>query len=374
MAGLEDKLNWDKAKDLSKPETPDTTFIENKEQSSEETQKEEVKQEEVKQENPEQKPEVKTEENKEVKSEEAKEDKPQNNEWESQKAELEKQLEEFKKKAEELENSKPDYDSLFANDELKSINEWLRNNPNEDLDTFFKYRNLNVDKDINNKNEALDIIRLELKESNSELSPKEVDRLIKKRYKALFDDSFYSEDEEYQDALLDLKLDAKNAKNQLAEKKSKYQVQTVDPQQIEQQRKAQEEALKQFHNQVEESVRTYTEEPIKVGDTELKYMVGQDEQRFIEQSMKNSQDFFNSYLKKEDNGNVTVDYTRLRKDLLKITAFDKAVKMAYDQGMSTGRKQTVDNIDNVDTDLRKKQGTGAKKSIMEQILAGASKR
>lgn len=374
MAGLEDKLNWDKAKDLSKPETPDTTFIENKEQSSEETQKEEVKQEEVKQENPEQKPEVKTEENKEVKSEEAKEDKPQNNEWESQKAELEKQLEEFKKKAEELENSKPDYDSLFANDELKSINEWLRNNPNEDLDTFFKYRNLNVDKDINNKNEALDIIRLELKESNSELSPKEVDRLIKKRYKALFDDSFDSEDEEYQDALLDLKLDAKNAKNQLAEKKSKYQVQTVDPQQIEQQRKAQEEALKQFHNQVEESVRTYTEEPIKVGDTELKYMVGQDEQRFIEQSMKNSQDFFNSYLKKEDNGNVTVDYTRLRKDLLKITAFDKAVKMAYDQGMSTGRKQTVDNIDNVDTDLRKKQGTGAKKSIMEQILAGASKR
>lgn len=374
MAGLEDKLNWDKAKDLSKPETPDTTFIENKEQSSEETQKEEVKQEEVKQENPEQKPEVKTEENKEVKSEEAKEDKPQNNEWESQKAELEKQLEEFKKKAEELENSKPDYDSLFANDELKSINEWLRNNPNEDLDTFFKYRNLNVDKDINNKNEALDIIRLELKESNSELSSKEVDRLIKKRYKALFDDSFDSEDEEYQDALLDLKLDAKNAKNQLAEKKSKYQVQTVDPQQIEQQRKAQEEALKQFHNQVEESVRTYTEEPIKVGDTELKYMVGQDEQRFIEQSMKNSQDFFNSYLKKEDNGNVTVDYTRLRKDLLKITAFDKAVKMAYDQGMSTGRKQTVDNIDNVDTDLRKKQGTGAKKSIMEQILAGASKR
>lgn len=376
MAGLEDKFNWGEARDLTKPDGIDTSFIENKEEQKAEgveTPKEEVETPENKvEETPKQ--EAPTEDKVvEDKPQEKVEDKPQENEWETQKQELEKQLQEYKAKAEELENNKPDYDSLFANDELKSINEWLRNNPNENLETFFKYRNLNLDKDINNKNEALDVVRLELKEGNPELNSKEIDRLVKKRYKALFDDSFDSEDEEYQDALLDLKLEAKKAKNSLSEKKSKYQVQTVDPKQIEQQRQAQEQALKQFHNQVEESVRTYTEEPIKVGDTELKYSVGQDEQKFIEQSIKNSQDFFNSYVEKGNDGNVSIDYPRLRKDLLKITAFDKAVKMAYDQGLSTGRKTTVDNLDNVDKDLRQKKSSPAKKSFIEQIMAGAAK-
>lgn len=377
MAGLEEKLNWGKARDLSKPDGIDTSFIENKEEQKVEgvdTPKEEVETPEKKVEET-QKQDTSTEEKVvEDKPQEKAEDKPQENEWENQKLELEKQLQEYKSKAEELESKKPDYDSLFANDELKSINEWLRNNPNENLDTFLKYRNLNLDKDINNKNEALDVVRLELKEGNPELDSKDIDRLVKKRYKALFDDSFETEDEEYQDALLDLKLEAKKAKNSLSEKKSKYQVQTVDPQQIEQHRQAQEQALNQFHSQVEESVRTYTEEPIKVGDIELKYNVERDEQKFIEHSIKNSQDFFNSYVEKGNDGNVTIDYPRLRKDLLKITAFDKAVKMAYDQGLSTGRKTTVDNLDNVDKDLRQKKSSPAKKSVMEQIIAGASKK
>ena len=286
-----------------------------------------------------------------------------NESWEAEKLE-------YERKIQELSNMQPTY----ANDDIRHMDEFLRNNPEETVDNFLKYQRMNLDVNLDSRKDAISVVRTELQEKNPYLSSNEIDHLMNKKYSALFDDSFTTEDSEYKEAMIDLKIDAKNAKNFLEEKKSKYQAKKADPKAIEAQKAAQEEAQKQFESIVEQNVRTYNEEPVVLGeDVELKYIVGDEEKQFIEKSIKESHNFFSSYISKDESGNPSLNVEGLRKDLLKIKAFDKAVKMAYDQGLSSGRSEVVNKLDNPTTDVDSPRTSAQKLSIMEQIAQGYAK-
>ena len=334
------------------------------EQPSEETKAEEQpKQEEVQQPQAEEQP---TNESPSSEQEQPKEEAPQENE---EVQSLKQKLQEYESKLEEF-NNKPSTDSVFVDDEVRNYNEWKKQNPNETLETFFKYNSLSLDKDVSAKGDALELVRLELEEKKPHLKKDQIDRLIKKNYGALFDDSIEPEDQEYKDALIDLQIGAEEAKNYLAEKKSKYEYKPTDPKDIQEQERLQKEALQQFHKEVETKVHSYQSEPIKVGETEVNFQPTKEQKQFIEHSIKNSDQFFNRYLKGEGNERK-IDYDSLNRDMLKIVAFDDMLKVAIDQATSSAKEEFVTKeLKNSTTTTKNQRSTQQPMSLKEALAEG----
>ena len=340
-SSLKDKANDDEKPSAEVEKTEEKTETEDGEQQS----KEEVSKEETPAEEP------KTEE-------------PQQPDLEAIRAEVRKQVEqEYQSKA-----------PKFANETIEKLNELALAGVDVNSNDFWTWQSIDLDRyNPQDKDQALTLRQLELETENPDLSKEEVQRLLKRQYKTLLSGDFDSEDEEYQEALLDLKIDAKRSVTKLKQHKQKVQLPKVD---LAAQEKAKEEAQKAreaFNMETKKYVNQYKEQPIKLDENlEVKFQVSNEARKFAESAIVNNERFFmDNYV--NDKG---VDMPRLVRDMSRLADYDAHIKAAYEQGVSVVKEAVVDELENADESVsQRKQETF--KSYEEQIaeqLAARNKR
>ena len=273
--------------------------------------------------------------------------------------------------AKEYEGQKPS----FANETIARLNELATSGIDIDSPDFWKWQYTDVDKyDISNTQQALELRRLELELENPNLNEKQIARLLKRSYSALFDESFDTQDTEYQEAMEDLSIDATRSVTKLKKHKESVQLPKVDLQQKEQNESAAKAAQEAFLKDVRQNVQSYTEEPIKLDkNLEIKYIPSDDTKKFVESSIVNNQTWFVDNYVKENK----IDYPRLQRDMARIHDFDKIVKTVYEQGISVGKEQVVDNLENASENVssqKQQKASNFKDQILEQFAIQNSRK
>ena len=273
--------------------------------------------------------------------------------------------------AKEYEGQKPS----FANETIARLNELATSGIDIDSPDFWKWQYTDVDKyDISNTQQALELRRLELELENPNLNEKQIARLLKRSYSALFDESFDAQDTEYQEAMEDLSIDATRSVTKLKKHKESVQLPKVDLQQKEQNESDAKAAQEAFLKDVRQNVQSYTEEPIKLDkNLEIKYIPSDDTKKFVESSIVNNQTWFVDNYVKENK----IDYPRLQRDMARIHDFDKIVKTVYEQGISVGKEQVVDNLENASENVssqKQQKASNFKDQILEQFAIQNSRK
>lgn len=273
--------------------------------------------------------------------------------------------------AKEYEGKKPS----FANETIARLNELATSGIDIDSPDFWKWQYTDVDKyDISNTQQALELRRLELELENPNLNEKQIARLLKRSYSALFDESFDAQDTEYQEAMEDLSIDATRSVTKLKKHKESVQLPKVDLQQKEQNESDAKAAQEAFLKDVRQNVQSYTEEPIKLDkNLEIKYIPSDDTKKFVESSIVNNQTWFVDNYVKENK----IDYPRLQRDMARIHDFDKIVKTVYEQGISVGKEQVVDNLENASENVssqKQQKASNFKDQILEQFAIQNSRK
>jgi hypothetical protein len=243
----------------------------------------------------------------------------------------------------------------FANEAIRKMNELAKAGVDIDSPDFWKWQSIDLDSfSTSRRQEAIELKRLELSVDNPELTAPQVERLIKRQYPVLFDSTMDENDEEYIEAMEDLSIDATRARTKLKEHKEKIQLPKVDLQSREQEKKATQEALQKFNMVVKQEVNTFGEQAFKLADNmEIKYFPNEDSKKFIESAMVNNTSFFSdNYV---DKANGTIDFPRLKRDLLIISDFDRISKAIYDQGVSKGKEAIVSGLENNSVNLQQQK-------------------
>jgi hypothetical protein len=260
-------------------------------------------------------------------------------------------IEEYKARVAEYESKMQEYESKlneskfeYANDTIKKLDELAKNGVeiNED---FWKWQSLNIEGyDVKDKSQALELRRMELNLENPDLEPHEVERLLRRSYKALFDNDIDTEDDEYLDALSDLSIDAKKSRAKLTEYKDKIQIPKVDLSKKEEEQRLQKEMYDRFLEDVRTNVTNFKgfEIPLDEG-LNINYNVEDPKAKeFLQSAIANDTTFLRDNYVKEGK----VDYGRLNRDLTIIRDFEKISKVIYQQGISKGKESMVKDLEN----------------------------
>lgn len=273
--------------------------------------------------------------------------------------------------AKEYESKKPS----FANETIAKLNELASSGINIDSPDFWKWQYTDLDKyDTSNTQQALELRRLELELENPNLNERQIARLLKRSYPALFDESMDAQDTEYQEAMEDLSIDATKSVTKLKKHKESVQLPKVNLQEKEQNEASAKIAHEAFLKEVRQNVQSYAEEPIKLDkDLEIKYIPSDDTKKFVESSIVNNQTWFVDNYVNENK----VDYARLRRDMARIHDFDKIVKAVYEQGISVGKEQVVDNLENASESVtlqKQQKAQNFRDQILEQFAIQNSRK
>lgn len=246
----------------------------------------------------------------------------------------------------------------FANETISKLNELALSGIDVDSEDFWKWQSRDLNKyDTSNKEQALELVRLELETENPDLPPTKIHRLLKRKYPALFDENLEPEDDDVKEALEDLEIDAIRTKKKLIEYKDKVTLPKVDLKEKEIAAEQANAAREMLIKDTRKYVNNYKEQPYKLtDDLEIKFQISDEARKFAESSIINNESFFSSnYLEKDKNGNATVNFDRLVRDMTRLAQFDEFVKAAYEQGVSVGKNQTFDELENADESISDKK-------------------
>lgn len=280
-------------------------------------------------------------------------------------ADLRAQLEqELRQQIEEEYKSKVQNEPKFANESIKKLNELAAAGIDVDSEDFWKWQVTDIEKfDTTKVEDALELKRLELEIENPTLNKTQIQRLLKRSYPVLFDSSYDANDTEYQEAMEDLSIDAVRSTTKLKQHKEKLTLPKVNLQEKEQMEAQSKAAREAFVLDVRKNVQSYTEEPIKLKENlEIKYAPSNETKKFVESSIINNESFFLDNYVKEGN----IDFERLRRDMTRIYDFDNIIKTVFEQGISVGKDEVADVIENASEDVSAQKRQIAK-SMEDQI-------
>ena len=207
--------------------------------------------------------------------------------------------------------------------------------------------------DLSDKDNALDIVKRSYK--MEDFSAREVDRLVRKKFPALFDED--AEQDDIDDALIDLKIEAKQAVGKFQEVQSKIKTEgsqnrfyTIDQAKeliLKQSQEESEKTSNAFRAKATEITKDLSTVSYDVGDgvkievdvTDVKDQIIAN----IESIRNNPNGFFDT----DVNGN----YTSFKDDVALQDAVDrvvakKAVIAAYKQGLSNGSEKNMGEFKN----------------------------
>lgn len=292
------------------------------------------------------------------------------NEWEQKYQDLFKEKESWQSQLDEA-NSK--FENVYANDFIKDLNEKAKGGVNIESDNFWKWQRTDLSNfNVSEQKDALELVKMEMEISNANLNRDEIDYLVNKKYKALFDTNLDKEDSEdaakIEDALRQLTIDAKSVLPKLEKHKSEIQLPKVDVAQQQVELEAAKKAKDQFNLGIKQKVGEFSKQSIKAGETELEYLPTAEDREFMEKALVNNETFFvDMYVVKPENGNPYFDAKRAMDDMLWLRNKEKYAKMLIEQGISIGREKEWNGLENASQEKTKK--TSANPKVDPKVMA-----
>ena len=126
-----------------------------------------------------------------------------------------------------------------------------------------------------------------------------------------------------------------------------------------------EEQVKLYQEGVQNSLKDFSEETIKIGDTDIKFSVDDAIRKDVEKIMMSPETLWNKYV--DEKGNV--NYDELRSDMLWLSNKDKVSKIISDQFKTLGKEEMIKNEKNIDfkpqTNKNPSQGKSTRQALYD---------
>ena len=127
-----------------------------------------------------------------------------------------------------------------------------------------------------------------------------------------------------------------------------------------------EENRKKYYADVDATLADYKEEVIKVGDSEIKFEVDEAIGKEISDVMKNPDTLWSRYVDPKDG---SVNFDKLKSDMLWISQKDKITKVISDQMKNLGKEEVMKKDNNID--FTNKQSSSQSNVSSKQALFNA---
>ena len=244
----------------------------------------------------------------------------------------------------------------FANEQLEKINEFVEKT-GRSVSDYLRTQ------EVNYKEMEDDVLMKEyLKQSNPELSSKEIDLYYNSTYKT--DKNKHSE-EDVALGKIQLKKDVKNARKEMMDLQESYKMPVPD----EETGMTQEEANKlrsDWLSNMDDEVEDLESVSFAINDTgeQFDFRLTPTHKEQIRSANSNLDKFFDRYIDKESG---KWDYDKLNLDMFIRDNFDEIVRSVANQYRSKGTEQVIDEIKNPSYNVEQAPPKTEKKSIMEQI-------
>ena len=254
----------------------------------------------------------------------------------------------------------------FANEYIEKLNDFVKNNPNVSLKDAIEWQNTDLE-DVGEDMFMVEAIRAEFPDASDEyvnmkmeefenlfLSDEELQARIEDENDPLTEKEFkrlYMESEKLVNQGKKLYEDKKNSFNvDLNNKNSEIN----------------EENTKKYHASVDATLADYKEEVIKVGDSEIKFEIDEAIGKEISDVMKNPDSLWSRYVDPKDG---TVNFDKLKSDMLWISQKDKITKVISDQMKNLGKEEVMKKDNNID--FTNKQSSSQSNVSSKQALFNA---
>lgn len=250
---------------------------------------------------------------------------------------------------EELEKSKTNASEVFANDEIRVANEFVRNGGN--IQDFFRAQGIDTNVDYGSDESMLGLLKTKLTTLDG-FSEQEAQRYIAKNFEALLDKDG-SDEEDIIDARIDLKAAAKQAQPKLEEFKSKATYSKPDPEAI----KKQQAAIDKWKSETTVKLNSIKEFPFELSDSPddaIKINMDKESYKYISSLLLQPENLQSYWVDKYEKDGVTDVESFSRDRFIELHA-EQLIKTAYAQGVSAGQKKIVQS------ELRQENPDGTKK-------------
>ncbi len=249
-------------------------------------------------------------------------------------------------------SKEPNLDDVLS-PRIKKLHELDKAGAN--IEQVIRFQSLGVDDyDPRKEDQAKELIKLKMGIEDPRLEDFELEYEFKNKF-GTPEDAYEGSDEE-RIAKNKLIRAAEDAKTWLQQKQKEVELPSngQDPSNSEEiQAKKQKEfddARKAWMGQVDESLKGFDKITFKVGEKDKE--VDFDFSVTNTKSLKDGMVDINSFYKRYVNKDGSLDMGSMREDFAIIDNKETITKSLYTQGVSAGRKETVNNIDNVDNKLK----------------------
>lgn len=261
-------------------------------------------------------------------------------------------IEALKEENEKLKNSSSD---VFASEELRVANEFVKNGGN--IQDFFRAQTINTEVDFGNDQSMLDLLKSKYITLDG-FTEKEADRLINKKFEALVDKDTADEDDII-DARIELKSAAKEAQPKLEDFKSKATFSKPDPELIKQQQ-AQLDKWKSETNVRLSQIKNFKFD--LADDFPINVNLDKESYNYISSLLLQPENLQSYWVDRYEKDGVT-DVEGFSRDRFIELHAEKLIKTAYAQGVSAGEKKFAQReLRQENPDSTKKRSTSASES------------
>ena len=202
---------------------------------------------------------------------------------------------------------------------------------------WFTYQSMNP-----SEMDDLTVVRVQMSQQYPNLSFEEINMLVGNKYK--LDSNVYDE-QDVQMSLLQLKIDATDARQSIEKIRETYKAPIID-----ETRQQNDGGLNIDDNWMSAmAAETEAMQALEFdlgGDKTFTYSLSDDHRRRLVQRNSQIDSFFDNYI----NGDGSWDYDKLNSHLAVIDNIDTIVSSAYRQGLGDGQKAVVSNAANISTD------------------------
>ena len=202
---------------------------------------------------------------------------------------------------------------------------------------WFTYQSMNP-----SEMDDLTVVRVQMSQQYPNLSFEEINMLVGNKYK--LDSNVYDE-QDVQMSLLQLKIDATDARQGIEKIRETYKAPIID------ETRQQNDGGLNIDDNWMSAMATETEAMQALefdlgGEKTFTYSLSDDHRRRLVQRNSQIDSFFDNYV----NGDGSWDYDKLNSHLAVIDNIDTIVSSAYRQGLGDGQKAVVSNAANISTD------------------------
>jgi len=202
---------------------------------------------------------------------------------------------------------------------------------------WFTYQSMNP-----SEMDDLTVVRVQMSQQYPNLSFEEINMLVGNKYK--LDSNVYDE-QDVQMSLLQLKIDATDARQSIEKIRETYKAPIID-----ETRQQNDGGLNIDDNWMSAmAAETEAMQALEFdlgGEKTFTYSLSDDHRRRLVQRNSQIDSFFDNYV----NGDGSWDYDKLNSHLAVIDNIDTIVSSAYRQGLGDGQKAVVSNAANISTD------------------------